>query len=34
MNDLVTLLIDVGLLFFLIGIAIVVVNYVGGKLND
>ena len=34
MNDLVTLLIDIGLLFFLLGLAIVIVNYIGGKFND
>ena len=34
MNDLITFLVDVGLLFFFIGLAIVIVNYIGDKSND
>ena len=34
MNDLITFLVDAGLLFFFIGLALVIVNYVGGNFND
>ena len=33
MNDLVTFLVDLRLLFFLIGLALVIVNYVGGEVQ-
>jgi len=34
MNDFINLMVDVGLLFFFICLALVIVNYVGGNLDD